>query len=438
MTEEMSMPLFENALKQLNSALQFVNLEKDTVEKLKHPKAIHIFSIPVRRDDGSLKIFRGYRVQYDDSRGPTKGGIRYHPDVSLDEVQSLAFWMTIKCAVVGVPYGGGKGGVKVNPKQLSRLELERLSRGYIDAVADVIGPDRDIPAPDVYTNETVMGWMADQYNIINRKHLPGVITGKPLSLGGSLGRNDATGRGGFYVLEALRSSLNLKSTQPTIAIQGFGNAGYHFARLAAEAGYKIVAVSDSKGGIYRKEGLDIASVYKIKHETEKLEAVYCQGSVCEQVEHQKITNDELLELDVDVLVPAALENQITIANADKIKAQVVLELANGPTTFEADEILFKKNKIVIPDILANAGGVTVSYFEWVQNKAGSYWPVEKVNQRLQDIISKAALETHGICNEHKCSMRTSAYILAVNRIGSAIESKGTFKYFTDGAFHSFS
>ncbi|MCB0346099.1 MAG: Glu/Leu/Phe/Val dehydrogenase [Bdellovibrionales bacterium] len=426
----MAMPLFDNALRQLDEALKHVKLEADTIELLRYPKAVHSFAIPVRMDNGSLKMFKGYRVQYNDTRGPAKGGIRYHPDVNLDEVQSLAFWMAIKCAVVGVPFGGGKGGVKVNPKELSKLELERLSRGFINAVADVIGPDRDIPAPDVYTNSTVMGWMSDQYNIITRRHLPAVITGKPLELGGSLGRDDATGRGGFYVLQALRESLGVKEGA-TIAIQGFGNAGFHFARLASEAGYKIVAVSDSRGGIYKPEGLDPKSVYKVKHETNKLEAVYCEGSVCELVEHKKVTNSELLELDVDVLVPAALENQITSENANNIKAKVVLELANGPTSFDADETLFSKGTIVVPDILANAGGVTVSYFEWVQNKAGYYWPVDKVHQELEDIMRVAALAIDEKRSALACNMRTAAYAIAIDRIGRAVEAHGTHSFFMD-------
>ena len=430
---ENDMQLFANALKQMDQALEHVELESDTLELLRHPKAVYKFSIPVRKDDGKLEIFQGYRVQFSDARGPCKGGIRFHPDVCLDEVQSLAFWMMVKCAVVDIPFGGGKGGVTVNPKQLSRFELEKLSRGYINGLADVIGPDRDVPAPDVYTNETVMGWMSDQFSIINRKLLPGVITGKPLALGGSLGRNDATGRGGFYSMQALREQLGLAAKEePTIAVQGFGNAGYHFARLAKEAGYKVVAVSDSKGGIYRPEGLDPDSIYQVKHETQRLEAVYCQGSVCEGIDHEKISNEELLELDVDVLAPAALENVITAKNAENVKAKVILELANGPTDVDADEVLFKNNQIVIPDILANAGGVTVSYFEWVQNRAGYYWELDKVHSRLDAIMSRSSQEVWEIAQDKNCSMRTAAYIAAIERVGQAVESKGTYKYFSEG------
>lgn len=424
-----TMPLFANALSQLDLALAHVQLSPDTIALLKHPKAVHIFAIPVRMDNGALKFFTGYRVLYDDSRGPGKGGIRFHPDVNLDEVQSLAFWMTFKCAAVNLPFGGAKGGVRVHPKNLSKLELERLSRGYINAVADVIGPDRDIPAPDVYTNETIMGWMSDQYKIIKREHIPAVITGKPLSLGGSLGRADATARGGFYVLESLKKGLGLDKPHPTMAIQGFGNAGYNFAKLASDAGYRVVALSDSKGGIYKKDGLDAPSVYKIKHETNQLQAVYCKGSVCEVLEYEHITNEQLLELEVDVLVPAALEGQVTAKNANNIKASIVLELANGPTTPEADKILFDKGVVVIPDILANAGGVTVSYYEWVQNRAGYYWTANEVYSKLEVAMNQSAKLVDNIRKEKHCSMRTAAYVLALRRVASAIEEKGTQEYF---------
>lgn len=422
--------LFKNALKQLDEALEHVHLEEDTIAMLRVPQGVFSFALPVRRDDGSLMVLKGYRVQHNNFRGPGKGGIRFHPSVNLDEVQSLAFWMTIKTAVVGVPFGGAKGGVRVDPKGLSKLELERLSRTYINAFADVIGPDRDIPAPDVYTNATVMGWMADQYNIIRREHQPAVITGKPLALGGSVGRDDATGRGGFYVLQALREKLNIKPGG-TIAIQGFGNAGFHFARLAVDAGYKVVAVSDSKGGVFKDDGLDPISVNKVKLETKRLEAAYCEGSVCEVLEHEKITNEELLELEVDILVPAALENQITAQNSGNIKAKYVLELANGPVSFDADQELFKKGIVVIPDILANAGGVTVSYFEWVQNRSGYYWDLDEVHTRLNKIMSEAASSVFNVQERRECSMRTAAYVTAIQRIGESIEVKGTRKYFRE-------
>lgn len=416
----MELTLFSNALEQLDEAFKYVELHPDTKAHMRHPKAVHIFSIPVRMDNGSLRIFKGYRVQYDDSRGPAKGGIRFHPDVCLDEVQSLAFWMMLKCAVVGIPFGGGKGGVEVNPKELSRSELERLSRGYIGAVADVIGEDRDIPAPDVYTNDTIMGWMSDQYNMIMRRQVPGVITGKPIALGGSLGRGDATGRGGFYVLEALRASLGLQGKGLTVAVQGFGNAGTHFAELAHDAGYKIVAVSDSGGGIYSANGLDPRAVQQTKDEARSVTAL--KGV-------DRLTNEQLLELGVDVLVPAALENQITKDNAPNIKAKVVLELANGPTSFEADQMLFSRGITVLPDILANAGGVTVSYYEWVQNRAGHYWTLERVHSELQETMSRSALEVDALRRKHQCAMRTAAYALAASRVGSAIEARGTQEFF---------
>jgi len=418
---------FEQAIRQLDKALGFYKIDIESEQRLRSPKASLSVSIPVRMDDGSLKVFQGYRVRYNDLLGPSKGGIRFHPDVNLDEVSSLAFWMTFKCAVVGIPYGGGKGGVTVNPKELSLLETERLSRGYMSAIADFIGPDVDIPAPDVYTNSMIMGWMVDEYSNIRRAYTPSIITGKPIALGGSLGREDATGRGGFYCMEAVRDTLGASGKQLRIAVQGFGNVGYHFARLAHEAGYKIVAVSDSKGAIYKEEGLDPVSVYKVKRETRNLEAVYCQGSVCDPVDHTRLTNEELLELDVDILAPAALENVITKENASRIKAKIIVELANGPTTPEADEILFENGIHVLPDILANAGGVTVSYFEWVQNRQGLYWEEEEVQKKLKQIIDKASAEVIELQKEHRTDLRTCAYISALKRLNSAVEAKGTVR-----------
>ncbi|MCI5064653.1 Glu/Leu/Phe/Val dehydrogenase, partial [bacterium] len=330
-------------------------------------------------------------------------------------------------AVVGIPYGGGKGGVTVNPKELSLLEIERLSRSYMSAIADFIGPDVDIPAPDVYTNSMIMGWMVDEYSNIRRAFTPAIITGKPIALGGSKGREDATGRGGFYCMEVLRDGLKISGKQLRIAVQGFGNVGYHFARLAHEAGHKIVAVSDSKGAIYCEDGLDPSSVYQRKRETRQLEAVYCEGSVCESVDHQKITNEELLQLDVDVLAPAALENVITKENAPKIRAKLLVELANGPITPDADDILFGNGQHVIPDILANAGGVTVSYFEWVQNRQGFYWEEEKVHEKLKKIMESAASDVSELRKEHGADLRTCAYISALKRINAAVEAKGTVR-----------
>ena len=430
----MSQSLFSDASQRLDEALEYASISDDAIERLKLPKSSLKVSIPVRMDDGTLRIFPGYRVRYDDTRGPTKGGIRYHQDVSIDEVQSLAFWMTFKCAVANLPFGGGKGGITVNPKELSPFELERLSRGYIDAVADFIGPDIDIPAPDVYTNQMIMGWMVDQYSIIKRQITPAVITGKPLTMGGSLGRDTATAMGAFFTIEATWPKLGLNGSpaDTTVAVQGFGNAGAIIAELLFNAGYKVVAVSDSKGGVYRREGLDIPSVRQFKDSTRTLKAVYCEDSVCSIVEHETITNEELLALDVDILAPAALENQITEANARDIKAKAVYELANGPTTPGADEILRQRDVIVFPDILVNAGGVTVSYFEWVQNRQGLYWTLEQVNQRLKQMMVEETERIWTIAQEQGISPRTAAYVHALNRIGDAVQAKGTKDYFTDG------
>lgn len=422
--------IFADAQKRLVEVFKYTELTDDVEETLKHPKLSLCVSLPVRMDDGRLKIFTGYRVQYNDTRGPTKGGIRYHPDVSLDEITSLSFWMTIKCAVMNLPFGGAKGGICVNPKDLSRLELERLSRSYIRGIADIIGPKRDIPAPDVYTNATIMGWMADEYTQIKRQQLPGVITGKPVHLNGSLGREAATGRGALHVLQQWLERKKLQPQNLTVAVQGFGNAGYHFARLAHRAGFNIVGIADSKGAIYSKQGLEPQKVMQHKQEHNDLGTMlYCDGSVCDLQHYQKISSQELLELDVDVLVVAALENQIDKNNAGNIKAQVILEIANGPVTSEADAILEKNGVVVLPDVLANAGGVTVSYFEWVQNRAGYYWGEEKVNARLEKCITREVRGIFDLSDEKKISLRTAAYLQGVNRIAGAITQQGTREYF---------
>jgi glutamate dehydrogenase (NADP+) len=424
-----SRDIFEDAIRRLDRALRYADIDPEAVERLKHPKQVLEVSIPVRMDDGRLRIFTGYRVRHDDTRGPTKGGIRYHPQVTLSEVKALAFWMTFKCSVAGLPYGGGKGGVVVNPKELSRMELERLTRGFVEQIADFIGPETDVPAPDVYTNAMVMGWMMDEYSKIHRRRTPAVITGKPIPLGGSLGREDATGRGAYYCIRELQRLRGWNPRQMRVAIQGFGNAGQHVAQLLHNEGYRIVAVSDSGGAIYREEGFDVPSLIFAKNQTRRLKAVYCQGSVCSAVEAQTLTNAELLELDVDLLIPAALENQITVENADRIKAPVIVEVANGPTTSEADEILNRKGKLLVPDILANAGGVTVSYFEWVQNRSGDYWSLETVHERLYNTMSRQFHEIYKFANDNGIDMRTAAYAVALNRIGEAIASQGTVKYF---------
>ncbi|MCT7956680.1 Glu/Leu/Phe/Val family dehydrogenase [Laspinema palackyanum] len=425
----MSDSLFADASKRLERAMKYVSISEDALEYLKYPKASLNVSIPVRMDNGSLRIFQGYRVRYDDTRGPGKGGVRYHPNVSMDEVKSLAFWMTFKCAVLDLPFGGAKGGVTVNPKELSKLELERLTRGYIDAIADFIGPNIDIPAPDVYTNPTIMGWMMDQYNIISRSLNPGVVTGKPVTLGGSLGRDTATGSGAYYVIEAIMAKFDRLPHQTTVAVQGFGNAGSVVAELLAKAGYKVVAVSDSQGGIYAKKGLDIPSILHYKKSNPGIQAVYCKDTVCNIVEHEIITNEQLLALEVDILIPAALENQITEANVQDIKAKYIFEVANGPISSGADRILEDRGIYVVPDILVNAGGVTVSYFEWLQNRSGLYWELEEVEERLQKRMRKETEKIWQIADEFSISMRTAAYVHGLNRLGEALSAKGTRDYY---------
>jgi glutamate dehydrogenase (NADP+) len=436
--------LFADAISRLDRAAEFAVIDGEALEKLKHPKAVLEVSIPIRMDDGSLRVFHGLRVRYNCARGPTKGGIRFHPHVSLSEVKALAFWMTCKCAVVGIPFGGGKGGIIVDPKQLSRMELERLSRGFVEEMADFIGPNTDIPAPDVYTNAMIMGWMMDEYAKIHRQQTPAMITGKPIPLGGSLGRDDATGRGAYYCIKELERLKEWKASDVRVAVQGFGNAGQHVARLLHADGYRIVAVSDSRGGVYREEGLDIPRAIQLKSEGQTVGAVYssrsvcdcpkCKGIDCNCSRHdlatgEVISNDALLELDVDVLIPAALENQITQDNADRIKAPVIIEVANGPTTSQADEVLTAKGTLIVPDILANAGGVTVSYFEWTQNRAGYYWTEDEIHQRLHQIMAREFNAIYEFMTDNRIDMRTAAYAHALNRISEAIEAQGTSTYF---------
>ena len=421
--------MFELAKQRLESVFKHIDVDEEVIDRLSVAKRSIIASIPVRMDNGELKIFTGYRVQYDDTRGPTKGGIRYHPRVNLDEVTSLSFWMTVKCAVAGLPFGGAKGGVMVNPKDLSRLELERLSRGYIRAFADVIGESRDIPAPDVYTNSTIMGWMADEYSVISRRQVPAMITGKPVHLGGSEGRESATGQGALFALHEYARRKGYKAADITLAVQGFGNVGYHFARLAKKSGFRVVAVSDSRGAIYSSSGLNVDDVYKFKQQENQLASVYCDGSVCNMLDYETITNEELLLLDVDVLVLGALENQITQLNAHEIKAKTILEIANGPVTPQADEILEASGVDVIPDVLANSGGVVVSYFEWVQNRSGLYWEEKEVHTKLKKIMSKESNTVYDLALSHNCSLRTAAYIHGIERLAGAIDQRGNRKYF---------
>ncbi|MBI1961572.1 MAG: Glu/Leu/Phe/Val dehydrogenase [Parcubacteria group bacterium] len=404
------MSAFENALKQLDNAAQTLGLDFGTVAKLKDPDRVYEFEVPLVMDNGSPRSFRGYRVQFNNSRGPYKGGIRLHPQVDLDEVKALAFWMAIKTAVVNIPMGGGKGGVSVNPKELSSAELERLSRAWVAYMAPHIGPHQDVPAPDVNTNPRIMDWMADEYKNITGDASGAAFTGKSLGRGGSEGRRTATGQGAFYVLGELMAALGMELAGKRVVIQGFGNAGHHFALLAQKAGYTIVGVSDSKGGIYHPDGLNIEAIMKTKEE---------QGSVVASDAGTSVSNRELLELACDILVPAALENQITKENAGNIQAKVVLEIANGPTTPEADAILWAKKIYVVPDVLANAGGVTVSYFEWDQNLKNEHWSEAEVFQKLETVMKnafKAVWDTH---KEHDVDLRTGAFMVAVRRIVEA-------------------
>lgn len=421
--------MFELAKQRLEGVLKLIDIDEEVMTRLSAPKLSVIANIPVRMDDGSLRVFPAYRVQYDDTRGPAKGGIRFHPDVTLEEVTSLSFWMTVKCAIAGVPFGGGKGGVTVNPKELSQLEIERLSRGYVRAFSDVLGVQQDIPAPDVYTNATIMAWMADEYAVITRRHEPGMITGKPIQLNGSLGRTSATGQGALFSLNEYARRNNWDVSKTTVAVQGFGNAGYYFASLAQEMGYRVVAVSDSKCAIYDSEGLDVDAVHKHKTSDGELASVICDGTAYKTKDFKVITNEDLLKLDVDVLVLAAMENQVTKVNAGAVKAKTVLEVANGPVTPEADEILEAAGVAVIPDVLANAGGVTVSYFEWVQNRSGYYWSEEEVHDKLKVNMTRETNLMFDIADEHKCSLRTAAYLQGIQRLAEAIEAGGTKKLF---------
>jgi glutamate dehydrogenase (NAD(P)+) len=407
---------FAIAQKQLDQAAEIMGLDPATHELLRWPlRELHV-TLPVRMDDGTTKIFHGFRVQYNDSRGPTKGGIRYHPEETIDTVRALAAWMTWKTAVVDIPLGGGKGGIVCNPKEMSERELERLSRAYIRQVGRILGEEVDVPAPDVYTTPQIMAWMMDEYSFIRGYNVPGVITGKPIPLGGSQGRGDATARGGMYCIREAGKVLGTDLKGATAAIQGYGNAGQFGHLLGQELlGLKVVAVSDSRGGIYNPDGLDAQAVIAHKRET---------GSVINFPGAQSLTNAGLLELDVVVLIPAALENQITAANAGNVKARIVSELANGPTTPEADEILHKNGVYVIPDFLCNAGGVTVSYFEQVQNAYDYYWDLETVHERLDKKMTAAFHAVHEMAHKHGVNNRIGAYVVAVSRVAEACKLRG--------------
>jgi len=406
---------FKIAQFQLDEAAKLLKLDSGTHEMLRWPmRELHV-TIPVKMDNGKTKIFQGFRVQYNDSRGPTKGGIRWHPEETIDTVRALAAWMTWKTSVVDIPYGGSKGGVICNPKEMSEGEKERLARGYIRALGRFIGPKKDIPAPDVYTTPQIMAWMMDEYSNITGYNTPGVITGKLINVGGSLGRGDATARGGMFVLREAAYIKDIDLSKATVAIQGYGNAGQFAHSLIEEMfGSKVIAISDSKGGVFNKNGLEAKKCISAKLK---------KGSVI-KLDGDKISNKELLELDVDVLIPAALENVITEKNASKIKAKISVELANGPTTPEADKILHNNDCYVIPDFLANAGGVTVSYFEWVQNEAGYYWPIERVYNELDEHMTKAFHAVHDMRANEKVHNRLAAYMVAVKRVVDAMKIRG--------------
>jgi len=407
---------FEIVQKQIDKCAQILKLEPQITEFIKTPmRELHV-AIPVRMDNGKIRVFRGFRVQYNDARGPGKGGIRFHPEETIDTVRALSAWMTWKCALVDLPLGGAKGGVICDPKALSTGELERLSRGYIRAIYQFIGPERDVPAPDVYTTPQIMAWMEDEYAVMTGKFQPGIITGKPLPLGGSKGRGDATARGGMFTIREAAKTIGLDLKKATVAIQGYGNAGYYAAQLVKELfGCKVVAVCDSKGGKYCETGIDPEEAINCKNKTK---------SVCNLKEGKTLTNDELLELNVDILIPAAIENVITEKNAGNIKARIVAELANGPTTPEADDILYKKGIHVIPDFLCNAGGVTVSYFEMVQNFYHYSWDEAEVRERLEKRMVEAYHAVYNTSKEYKINMRQAAYVCAVRRVVEAMKLRG--------------
>ncbi len=418
--------LFKETIARLDHAASFLDIDADAIEKLKHSNACLVVNIPLRMDNGELKIFEGFRVQHENSRGPCKGGVRYHPSVNLEEVQGLAFLMSIKCAIANLPFGGGKGGINVHPKDLTPRELERLTRQFIELIADFIGPDRDILAPDLYTTPRIMSWIMDEYSTIVRHACPAIVTGKPIPLNGSQGRDTATGRGAYCCIKEIEKKRGWSPENIRVAIQGFGNAAQPVAKLLSEDGYKIVAVSDSKGGIYNPKGLNIDDLIQKKKQKESVHEVYCKKSVCELEDISRISNEDLLTLDVDLLIPAAIEDQITKDNADQIKAKVIVEVANGPTTREADKILNQKNILVVPDVLANAGGVIVSYFEWTQNKSGYYWSLETIHQDLECTIRSECRNVCQIMDEHDTDMRNAAYIHALNRYYEAIACQDSY------------
>jgi len=416
MLEPASINPFEVALKQLDEAAKLIKLDKGLHQVLANPKRVLTVSLPVKMDKGEIRVFTGFRSQHNDARGPYKGGIRYHPQVTIDEVKALSMWMTWKCAVADIPYGGGKGGIICNPKEMSIGELERMTRRYAYAIADIIGPHTDIPAPDVYTGGKEMAWIMDTYSALKGNFVqPEVITGKPIAIGGSLGRNEATGRGLAFTVREAAKKLKLNMKAATVAVQGFGNAGQFASQLVEEQGATVIAASDSRGGIYNKSGMQVAALRRHKDKT---------GSVVGFPGAKSISNDELLETECTILIPAALENQITGKNAGKVKAKLVAEAANGPTTPEADDILYKNKILNIPDILANGGGVTVSYFEWLQNLRRDYWTEAEVNERLDRNITKSFLDTFATSEKYGVNLRKASTVLAVNRVVEAVQLRG--------------
>lgn len=409
---------YDNVLKVVSEAADILGYSDSDIEAIKYPERELKVAIPVRMDDGSTKVFEGYRIQHSTSRGPAKGGVRFHPAVNLDEVKALAAWMTFKCAVVNIPYGGGKGGVVCDPNKLSENEIRGITRRFTAAIAPLIGPEQDIPAPDVGTNAAVMGWMMDTYSMLKGHCVHGVVTGKPIELGGALGRSEATGRGVMFTTKNILGKLGVDLQDATVAVQGMGNVGSVTAKLLAQEGMKIVAVSDVSGGIYKEDGLNVPAIleYLSQNRRNLLSGYEEEGLV-------RISNEELLELDVKVLVPAALENQINLSNADNIKADIIVEAANGPIAMEADEVLEKKGIVVVPDILANAGGVVVSYFEWVQNIQSVSWTEETVNEKLKNIMDPAFEAVWDIAKQTNKSLRTGAYLIAVKRVVDAKKAR---------------
>jgi glutamate dehydrogenase (NAD(P)+) len=406
---------FRIAMRQFDYAAEKCGLEPGLCEILRRPRRALSLSLPVKMDDGSIRVFEGFRVQHNSARGPCKGGIRYHPNVTFDELKALAMWMTWKCAIVNIPFGGAKGGIVCDPHKLSRNELERLTRRYTYEISPLIGPDKDIPAPDVYTDAQVMAWIMDTYSMTHGSSAPGVVTGKPLFLGGSLGRNEATARGCLFVIRAACEVMGTKLNEATVAIQGFGNAGSIAARLLSQDGAKIIAISDSRAGVLNHSGLTVPELVAYKAKT---------GSVANFPGSKAISSEAVLELPCDILIPAALENQITLQNAERVQARVVVEAANGPTTPDADLVLHDRGIMVIPDVLANAGGVTVSYFEWVQDLQELFWDEDDVNRRLERIMVKAFADVHATARKHNVEMRTGAYILAIDRVANAMRTRG--------------